>query len=67
MLEALNIPTKFYKGLRITTKEAVEVVQMVLTGKINKDIVSQLNSLGAKPSVFAEGRQYYRGRTNGTC
>lgn len=48
MLEALNIPSKFYKGLRITTKEAIEVVQMVLTGKINKDIVSQLNSLGGK-------------------
>jgi len=48
MLEALNIPSKFHNGLRITTKEAMEVVQMVLTGKINKDIVSQLNSLGGK-------------------
>jgi acetylglutamate kinase len=48
MLAALNIPTGFHKGLRITTKEAMEVVQMVLTGKINKDIVSQLNSLGGK-------------------
>ena len=48
MLEALNIPSRFHRGLRITTREAVEVVQMVLTGKINKDIVSELNSLGGK-------------------
>ena len=48
MLEALNIPGRFHRGLRSTTREAVEVAQMVLTGKINQDIVSELNSLGGK-------------------
>lgn len=48
MLDALNIPSEFYRGLRVTNKEAMDIVQMVLTGKINKDIVSRLNCLGAK-------------------
>jgi acetylglutamate kinase len=48
LLKALKIESEFYKGLRITTADAIDVVQMVLTGKINKEIVSQLNCLGAK-------------------
>jgi len=48
MLKSLNIESKFHNGLRITDADTMEVVQMVLTGKINKDIVSQLNVLGGK-------------------
>ncbi len=48
MLKIMNIESKFHKGLRITDKATMEVVQMVLTGKINKDIVAHLNSLGGK-------------------
>ncbi len=48
MLGALDISSNFHKGLRITSKEAIDVVQMVLTGKINQDIVSLLNVLGGK-------------------
>jgi acetylglutamate kinase len=48
MLSVMNIQSKFHNGLRITDEDTVEVVQMVLTGKINKDIVSQLNVLGGK-------------------
>ena len=48
MLKSLNIESKFHNGLRITDADTIEVVQMVLTGKINKDIVSQLNVLGGK-------------------
>lgn len=48
MLENLNIESKFHNGLRITDENSIEVVEMVLTGKINNDIVSQLNMLGAK-------------------
>ena len=44
MLKIMNIESKFHKGLRITDKATMEVVQMVLTGKINKDIVAHLNS-----------------------
>ena len=47
-LSLMNVESRFYKGLRITDKDAIEVVQMVLTGKINKDIVAQLNALGGK-------------------
>ena len=48
MLELKQIPTKFHNGLRITDADTMEVVQMVLSGKINKDVVAELNALGAK-------------------
>lgn len=48
MLEKLNIESKFNNGLRITDQDTMEVVQMVLCGKINKDITSKLNLLGVK-------------------
>lgn len=48
MLKALEIEPKFHEGLRITDAATMEVVQMVLTGKINKDITAKLNVLGGK-------------------
>lgn len=48
MLTRLNIPSKFHNGLRVTDKATMEVVQMVMGGKINKDITSRLNNLGVK-------------------
>lgn len=48
MLDKLDIEPKFVDGLRVTDKDTMEVVQMVLTGNINKTIVSKLNVLGAK-------------------
>ncbi len=48
MLERLNIKSEFHDGLRVTNKETMEIVEMVLSGKINKQIVSDLNDLGAK-------------------
>jgi len=47
-LAALGIESKFHNGLRITDEKSIEVVEMVLTGKINKDIVSRLNCIGGK-------------------
>ena len=47
-LNLMNIESQFHKGLRITTEDAIDVVEMVLAGSINKEIVSQLNSLGGK-------------------
>ncbi|HZJ57216.1 MAG TPA: acetylglutamate kinase [Clostridia bacterium] len=47
-LDIMNIKSEFHKGLRVTTEDAIDVVEMVLAGSINKDIVSQLNSLGGK-------------------
>jgi acetylglutamate kinase len=48
MLDKLGIESKFHNGLRITDADTMDVVQMVLMGKINKDVVSRLNGLGAK-------------------
>ena len=48
MLDALKIETEFIEGQRVTTKEVMRIVEMILSGEINKDIVSLLNSHGAK-------------------
>ncbi len=48
ILNALNIKTHFKDGVRVTTKEAIKVVEMVLSGEINKEIVNMLNQHGAK-------------------
>ncbi len=42
MLKKLNIESKFIGGLRYTDKETVQVVQMVLAGKLNKELVALL-------------------------
>ena len=46
MLQKLAIPSTFIDGLRVTDAAAVEVVEMVLTGAINKQIVSGINASG---------------------
>lgn len=46
MLNKLNIPSRFENGLRVTDAQAMEVVQMVLAGKVNKNLVSTLNTMG---------------------
>lgn len=45
-LKAMNIESKFENGLRVTDKDTVNVVQMVLAGKVNKDLVCQIGNLG---------------------
>jgi acetylglutamate kinase len=48
ILNRLNISTTFIDGQRVTTPEVMEIVEMVLSGDINKEIVSLLNNYGAK-------------------
>jgi len=48
MLNKLQIKSEFVNGLRVTDKLAVEVVEMVLAGKINKDIVSAIDGQGGE-------------------
>jgi acetylglutamate kinase len=48
MLKRLNIPSTFIDGLRVTDAAAMEVVEMVLTGSINKQIVSGINAAGGR-------------------
>lgn len=47
-LERLEIEATFVDGLRVTDKAAMEVVEMVLAGKVNKSIVSRIQGLGGK-------------------
>jgi acetylglutamate kinase len=46
MLERLKIKSEFVDGLRVTDKETVEIVEMVLCGSINKAIVTEINEAG---------------------
>ena len=48
MLKRLGIKSEFAAGLRITGKETVEIVEMVLAGSINKQIVGYINAAGGK-------------------
>ena len=48
MLERVGKESKFVDGLRYTDAETMEIVQMVLTGKLNKDIVGILLQKGGK-------------------
>ena len=48
MLKKLGIESKFVNGLRYTDKDTAEVVQMVLAGKTNKDLVSLIERSGGK-------------------
>lgn len=48
MLNRVGKTTEFVNGLRVTDKETAEIVQMVLCGKINKNLVSMLESYGGK-------------------
>ncbi len=48
MLDALRLESRFIDGQRVTTKEVMRVVEMVLSGEINNEIVSLLNFHGAK-------------------
>ena len=47
-LDKLNIKSEFIDGLRVTNKEIIEVVEMVLSGNINKEIINLLNMHGGK-------------------
>jgi acetylglutamate kinase len=61
----LGLQAEFKRGLRVTDAETMEVVKMVLTGKINPDLVATLNRLGGQavgmsgedgPSIIAEAQ-----------
>ncbi len=46
MLERLAIKSEFIDGLRVTDKDTVDIVEMVLSGQINKQIVTAINAAG---------------------
>jgi acetylglutamate kinase len=70
-LKELNIPTRFVEGLRVTDQRTMDIVEMVLAGKINKEIVNLINSAGGravglsgKDGRLVEGQklEFYRPR-----
>lgn len=48
LLAKLNIESRFVNGMRVTTSETMDVVEMVLGGLVNKDIVNLINQNGGK-------------------
>ncbi len=48
LLEKLNIPTRFVDGMRVTDAATMDVVEMVLGGLVNQEIVSRLNQQGGR-------------------
>lgn len=47
-LEKLNIPTKFQQGIRVTDQPTMEIVEMVLVGKVNQELVALINKKKGK-------------------
>jgi len=46
VLQKMGTPTQFVRGMRVTDQETMDIVEMVLAGKINKEIVSLINRHG---------------------
>ncbi|MBO0738280.1 MAG: acetylglutamate kinase [Alphaproteobacteria bacterium] len=72
MLQRLGINTRIIDGLRVTDRETMEVVEMVLAGSINKRLVSAINSEGGcaigltgKDGGLIEARKLVRTRVEG--
>jgi acetylglutamate kinase len=66
MLARLGIQSEFRGGYRVTTPEAMDVVRMVLTGQINRDLVSHINAHGPLAAgLSGEDAGLFRGRRRG--
>ncbi len=48
LLKRLGIKTNFHEGYRLTDENTMEAVEMVLSGKVNKDLVALINKFGGK-------------------
>jgi acetylglutamate kinase len=53
MLERLGIPSEFRGGYRVTTPEAMDVVRMVLTGQVSRELVTLINQHGPLASAIS--------------
>lgn len=54
LLNRLNHKSEFINGLRYTDDITIEVVQMVLGGKVNKNLVSLIEKFGERPLAYVE-------------
>jgi len=48
VLDQMGIRPRFVRGMRLTDEQTMDVVEMVLGGKVNKEIVAQINKQGGK-------------------
>jgi acetylglutamate kinase len=63
LLERLNIRSEFKGGLRVTDRATVEVVEMVLAGSVNKEIVAAINAQGGRAvGISGKDANLMRGR-----
>ena len=62
MLDKLKVQSKFVNGLRVTDKETMNIVEMVLSGSINKDIVMEINKEGGS-AIGLSGKDALLART----
>jgi acetylglutamate kinase len=61
LLEKLNIHTEFVNGMRVTDAQTMDVVEMVLGGSVNKEIVASINRNGGKAiGVTGKDGQFIR-------
>jgi len=66
MLERLGIPSQFVGGYRVTTPETMDVVRMVLTGQVSRELVSLINEHGPLASAISgEDAGLFRGARRG--
>jgi len=66
MLERLGIPGEFRGGYRVTTPEAMDVVRMVLTGQVSRELVTLINEHGPLASgISGEDAGLFQGRKRG--
>ncbi|UOE44792.1 acetylglutamate kinase [Agromyces larvae] len=66
MLERLGIPSEFRGGYRVTTPEAMDVVRMVLSGQVNRELVSLINAHGPLAAgLSGEDAGLFTGRRRG--
>ncbi|MHA7817305.1 MAG: acetylglutamate kinase [Pseudohaliea sp.] len=63
LLERLNIKSEFVDGMRVTDAQTMDVVEMVLGGRVNKEIVASINRSGGKAiGVTGKDGQLIRAR-----
>lgn len=63
MLDRLNIESRFVQGMRVTDANTMDVVQMVLGGLVNKEIVSLINKNGGKAiGITGKDGQFIKAR-----
>ncbi|WP_053764996.1 acetylglutamate kinase [Leptospirillum ferriphilum] len=55
MMDRMGLPSRFVDGLRVTDREGMEVVEMVLSGKINRELVTLVQKRGGR-AVGLAGR-----------